>query len=156
MHQGDPPRAVGVRVGVDVTRFPVGGPSGMPDPGVPGEIGRPRLPVRDPAHLLVDLDRAPDRCDAKRVVAPVLKPLQPLDQDPCCVPSSDVADNPAHLHHPGAVLDEADHCLSPFNGNIVTGNTVLKCCEGCRADPIAEDCAEFLLLDPLSDLNEAC
>jgi hypothetical protein len=85
VHHRDPPRVVDVRVGVGVRRAAVRGPAGVPDAR---RAGRQRpavqllLQVEELAGLLRRRQPAVGQDgDARRVVAPVLQPLQPGHHD---------------------------------------------------------------------------
>ena len=95
-----PALAVDVRVGVDVVGRAVGRPAGVPDADLAREPLRQRLvQVAHPAGLLGDLDAAglPEHGDAGRVVAAVLEPAEPLEQQRRCLLAADVSDDPAHV-----------------------------------------------------------
>ena len=94
-----------VRVGVHLLGRTVGGPAGVGDAGAPGQRSAvqvvdqiPHLP-RPAAHL----DRTASlghHANARRVVAPVLKPLQSLQQNGNRVAVRDRANQPAHGRPP--------------------------------------------------------
>ena len=90
---------VGMRMGVDLVRLPVGGPPGVAD------ADRRLRPVADPlpqvldaAGGLGDLQLVPvDDRQSGRVVAPVLQAPQSLENDRDGVPAADVSYDSAHV-----------------------------------------------------------
>ena len=96
---GDAVLRVGVRVGVGVVRLAVGGPARVAD--ADRRLGLLRVElvpqVLDAAGRLGDLQPAAVHDgEARRVVAPVLKPVQPLDKHGGRVPPADVPHDPTH------------------------------------------------------------
>ena len=78
----------------------------MPVVPVIVRVGQFLVQVLDPAGLLGDLQRAvgADDRDAGRVVAAVLQPAQPLDDDVQRRPGTDVTDDAAHARRVREVL----------------------------------------------------
>ena len=96
---GDAVLCVGVRVRVGVVRLAVGGPAGVADADRGLGLLRVELvpQVLHAAGRLGDLQPAAvDDGDARRVVAPVLEPVQPLDKHGGRVALADVSDDSAH------------------------------------------------------------
>ena len=88
-----------MRVGVDLVRLAVRGPAGVTDAqrrlGVAPELV---AQVLHPAGRLGHLETAAVHYrEARRVVAAVLQPVQPLDKDRCRVPLANVANDAAHV-----------------------------------------------------------
>ena len=102
VHDGDVTLGVDVRVRVDVVRRPVGRPAGVADADLAGEpLGQVLSQVTHPAGLLRHPQRAPlaraEHGDARRVVAAVLQPAQPLQQQRRRLLPADVPDDSAHV-----------------------------------------------------------
>ena len=102
VHDGDVTLGVHERVGVDVVGGAVSGPAGVADADLAGEPFRKRLgQVPHPAGLLGDPEGRPRRAaehrEPGRVVAAVLEPGQPLQQQPRGLLPSDVSDDSAHV-----------------------------------------------------------
>ena len=97
---GDVAGAVLVGMGVEVVRPAVGRPAGVgqADRGVRRPIGDRGLEVGQLAGLLLDEQVAGvvDEGDPGRVVAAVLEPLEPLDEDGPRFARPGVADDPTH------------------------------------------------------------
>ena len=93
------PGAVGLRVRVELGRPAVRRPARVADARRPGG-GMPRELLDEVAELAgraVDREAAVrERRDAGRVVAAVLEPLQPLEQERARLLRADVADDAAH------------------------------------------------------------
>ena len=96
----DGARAVAMRMGVQVVRPAVRRPAGVgqPDRGVGRAIGEGGLEVDQLARPLLDEQVAGvvDEGDPGRIVAAVLEPLEPLDEDGARLPRTRVADDAAH------------------------------------------------------------
>src|SRR4029077_12589900 len=105
VHDEDPVVAVGVRVGVDESRFAVGRPTGMPNSKRAGRHVRLEL-VDQHVHLSLGLGPAGvtlrarlwrlQHRHARRVVATVLEALQALHEDWRRLALAEVADDSAH------------------------------------------------------------
>ena len=117
VHDGDVALGVDVRVRVDVVRRPVGRPAGVADADLAGEpLGQLLGQVAHPAGLLRHpqpalLARA-EHGDTRRVVAPVLQPAQPLQQQRRRLLAPDVPDDPAHVLLLSSVDDPAQLSLA--------------------------------------------
>ena len=99
MDDGDLARVIHVRVGIDRVRLAVRSPAGVADAQHVGVLG----PVEDlfqgadPAAGLLDADAAvPEQRDARGVIAPVLEPLEALDQDRLSGLPSQISNNTTH------------------------------------------------------------
>jgi hypothetical protein len=101
VYDGDLAGVVGVRVGVDRVRLAVRRPAGVSDPqGVdaPGPV-QDLLQGTDPAAGLLDAQAAvPQQRDTRRVVAPVLQPLETFDEDRLSGFTSQICNNTTHKH----------------------------------------------------------
>ena len=93
-------RAVLVGMGVQVVRAPVRGPARVrqPDRGVRRPVGDGRLEIGELAGALLDEEvaRVVDERDARRVVAAVLEPLEPFDEDRARLTGTGVSDDATH------------------------------------------------------------
>ncbi len=114
VHDREPPGLAHVRVRVGVARLAVGGPAGVADSGRAAEAGRDgRGELGDPPLLLADPEiRLADDRQAGRVIAAVLEPGQPVQQDRGRVLRADVGDDAAHViprfrSSVGSSVDEA-------------------------------------------------
>ena len=123
--------AVGVRVRVDGVGRAVRGPAGVGDARVAGRQRRAQLLLEraDLARGLVHLDPAVrhDR-DARRVVAAVLEPLQPLEQQRGRVAGPGVAYDAAHERRPSSTSCCASapvgaSAMSRMMGSVFDGRT---------------------------------
>ncbi len=92
----EPSGTVGMGMGVDVVRFSVRRPPGMPDTDGTVQRDGARLAVRDSPALFKDIDIAAHRSDAERVVPPILQSLETLNQERRCLPSPDVTNDSTH------------------------------------------------------------
>ena len=100
VHDGDVTLGVDVRVRVDVVGRAVGRPPGVADADLAAEpLGQLGLQVPDPPGLLHDLEAlaGAEHGEARRVVAAVLEPAEPLQQQRRCLLAADVPDDPAHV-----------------------------------------------------------
>ena len=96
----DPAGAVAMRVRVEVVRPAMGRPPsvGEAEGGVRRPVGDRRLEVDQLAGPLLD-EEVPgvvDQGDARRIVAAILEPLEPLDEDGARLSRTRVADDAAH------------------------------------------------------------
>ena len=91
--------AVGVRVGVLLGGAAVGGPARVPEPHAPLHrlLPQDRLELLDAPGAPPDLQPLrPQHGHAGGVIAAVLEPLEPVQDDADGAPLPDVADDPAH------------------------------------------------------------
>ncbi len=100
VNQGHPAGAVDVGVGIGLRRAPVGGPPGVADAG--GGAGRRVVDGRGQLGQLPRPSPHPDpvsvhQGDAGRVVAPVLQPGQPVEEQRERGPAPGDADDAAHV-----------------------------------------------------------
>jgi hypothetical protein len=102
VHDGHVAGGVGLGVGVDVVGLAVGGPPRVADAdAAPQPLGQGGDQVADPPGPLVHTQpRRAEHRDARRVVAPVLEPLQALDQHGHRVAAADESDDPTHVVGP--------------------------------------------------------
>ena len=104
VHDDDLPGAVGLGMRVQLRRASVRGPARVPDPGRAG--GGRAVELLDEVAELAGraVDREPavrQGRDARRVVAAVFEPLQPLEEERARLTGTDVADDAAHGLRPG-------------------------------------------------------
>ena len=95
---GHIPRNVGMSV--DFARAAMRRPPGVSDPGPANQrfLAESFLEVRELPGRPGNFDSTPRvNCQAGRVVAPILEPTQPLDEDTCTVSRADVANDAAHV-----------------------------------------------------------
>ena len=97
----DPAVGRGVRMGVGVVGRTVRRPPGVPDADLAGGPLRQRIhQIAYAARLLHHLEPAAQHGDARRVVAAVLQPGQPLGEQAGCLLGPDVANDSAHVSCP--------------------------------------------------------
>jgi hypothetical protein len=100
MDDGDLARAVLVGMGIQVVRAPMRGPARVrqTDRGVRRPVGDGRLEVRELARALLDeqVPRVVNQRDPRRVVAAVLEPFEPFDEDRARLTGTGISDDATH------------------------------------------------------------
>ncbi len=115
VHDGDARALAGldrVRVGLD--HAAVGGPAGVREPGRGGmRLGADRVAQHgDLPHPARDVGLAVDQADAGRVVAAVLQPLEPREEELLARPATHISDDSTHSAHSDLGLDDPDQMVA--------------------------------------------
>jgi len=96
VHNGKPPRAITMRVGVYLIRLAVSCPSGVTDAGRPLKAGDPLLQIPNLTGILINCYAVIGYRNAAGVIAPVLQLEQAVEQDGLGPPVADITNDTAH------------------------------------------------------------